>query len=317
MMRKLFLFLILLLFCSMSLASQDVINQNELNEGLQYYSNGSYQQAVISFRNIILNPQLEKIHGDAYFWLAKSYFILKQYDNAERSLESFLVDYEDHSLYPEALYLKGRILFVQDELESAIQVFQGFIDSNPESELVSNAYFWVGEALYLLGSFDSSLKLFHLLIQQYPQSVKVEAANYRISLMKLKIREDELLKLLKMSHEEYLKTLEECQRKERTYQQAITAYQKKLATSEQQDAGAEINQLRLQLKAKDREIADLKEQIEELNRKLSEQHVSAVKTESVETTTMMDNLKRRERLLLAKEKALDLELQLIQLSKSR
>jgi hypothetical protein len=37
-----------------------------------------------------------------------------------------------------------------------------------------------------------------------------------------------LLNLLKISHEEYLKLLEEFQRKEKTYEQAITEYQRKL-----------------------------------------------------------------------------------------
>jgi hypothetical protein len=41
--------------------------------------------------------------------------------------------------------------------------------------------------------------------------------------------EIELLALLRWSHEESLKTMEEYQRRERTYDQALTAYQKRIA----------------------------------------------------------------------------------------
>ena len=50
-----------------------------------------------------------------------------------------------------------------------------------------------------------------------------------MALIERKNIETELLKLLKWSHEESLKTVEEYQRRERSYEQAIVAYQKRIA----------------------------------------------------------------------------------------
>jgi hypothetical protein len=72
-------------------------------------------------------------------------------------------------------------------------------------------------------------EIFRLVMEQYPQSAKYEAASYRRTLMNQKKIEAELLAMLKWSHEESLKTIEEYQRRERSYDQAIIAYQKRIA----------------------------------------------------------------------------------------
>ncbi len=235
-----------------------------LKSGLDYYRHGRYRQAIMELRNVILDPALSSAHGDAFFWLAKSYFILEQWDDVDRSLESYLLNYPDHHYYAEAFYLKGRLMFSQSDLEGAIQIFQSFISNHPASPYTPNAYFWVGECLYLLGQFDSALKIFQAVLDEFPQSVKVEAAGYRISLIKIKRRETELLKLLKISHEESLRTLEDFQKRKRTYEQAIMAYQRKLSIGESGDYIARIDTLQEQLDAKEKEIARLKARIADL-----------------------------------------------------
>jgi len=257
----------LLVMLTLPMVAQERDGGAELAEGIQFYQRGQFQQAIVIFRNIILDPALEKNHGNAFFWLGKSYIVLEQLDDAERSLESFLLNFPDHAHYPEASYLKGRLLFMQDDLESSIRAFQSFINSYPKSRFISNAYFWVGESLFLLGNFDSSMKIFQVLLQEYPKSVKIEAAKYRIALIKLKRRENELLRLLKMSHEELLKTLEEFQKKERTYEQAISAYQKKLAARSRTDIEEEIARWQQLLQKKENEIADLKKRLAESEQK--------------------------------------------------
>jgi TolA-binding protein len=270
-MKKIVVFFSLVLIVGTISFSQSRSGNAVLEEGIDYYRRGLYEQAIVNFRNIVLDPAQEAFHGDAFFWLSKSYVVLRQLDDAERSLESYLLNYKDHPSYSEGFYLKGRLLFMQDELESSIQVFQSFISQYPESSFLPNAYFWIGESLFLLGNFDSSIKIFQALLQDYPRSIKIEAAKYRISLIKLKKRENELLKLLKMSHEELLKTLEEFQKKERTYEQAIAAYQKRIAAMGKADRDAEIKSLREQLQDKEREIADLKSKVEEYEQRLQKE----------------------------------------------
>ncbi len=156
----------LLLLLVLPVEAQEMSGKSELAEGIKFYREGQYQQAIVVFRNIILDPAMENSHGDAFFWLSKSYIVLEQLDDAERSLESYLLNYPDHPDYSEGSYLKGRLLFMQDDLESAIQVFQSFISNYPKSKFISNAYFWVGESLFIIGKLDSANKKLKVVIHE-------------------------------------------------------------------------------------------------------------------------------------------------------
>jgi TolA-binding protein len=91
------------------------------------------------------------------------------------------------------------------------------------------ALYWMGECLYSLGQLDAAQDIFMSVMDEYPYSVKYEAASYRVALINQKKIEVELLAILKWTHEESLKTVEEYQRRERSYDQAIIAYQKRIA----------------------------------------------------------------------------------------
>lgn len=261
--KKAFLFFILILlifFTSIAYAESDQPN-TILNKGINYFKTGIYDQAVLNFRNIILNPEDIKEKADAYFWIAKSYIALKKYSNADRNLEYFILNYPNHPYYSEAVYQKGRLLYLEDDYENSIQVLQGFINQFKDSPFVSNAYYWIGEDLYSTGHIEDSLKMFKKIIKDYPDSYKVEAARYKISLVTLKKREQELLKLLKWSHEESLKTIEDFQRREKTYEQALTAYQRKIASFKKSGYEKSIEELKKQLSQKEKEISNLKSDV--------------------------------------------------------
>ena len=200
--------------------------QVQLRQAVSTFGQAQYDQSLRLFRNIILDSSLDLYHGDSYFWIAKSYMALRQYENASKNLEFFLSEYPGHLHFPEGLYQRGRLVFLQGEYEGAIQILEGFITEYPNSSFAANSYYWIGESLYTLGHFDKALKIFDIVVTDFPTSFKVEAAKYRISLIELKERERELLKLLKWSHEEYLGALEEFDRKERSYEQALNAYQR-------------------------------------------------------------------------------------------
>jgi TolA-binding protein len=229
--------------------------QSRLEEATSSFGQGDYSHAVVLLREIVLDPADSAQKAEAYFWLAKSYLALDNLQDGERSLEYFLSNYPDSPHYPEAFYEKGRLLFRQGDHENAIQVLQAFLERYADSEYVPNAYFWVGEALYALGQLDDALLAFRKVVDTYPTSFKVEAARYRIALIEFKKRENELLKLLKWSHEESLKTIEGFQRRETAYEQALAAYQRKLATYEQADMQKTINDLKTTLAGRESDLA--------------------------------------------------------------
>jgi TolA-binding protein len=135
-------------------------------------------------------------------------------------------------------YLKGRAFFHLGRYNEAIPLLKGYSDHIPADSVENIArksagLYWTGECLYALGQFDKAESVFYLIINQYPQSVKYEASSYKIALINQKRVERELLDLLKWTHEESLKTIEEYQRRERAYNQALLAYQKKIAALEE------------------------------------------------------------------------------------
>jgi TolA-binding protein len=259
--------LIALLLANYSLFAQTQ-GETLLRNGITLFGNTSYDDAIRIFREIILDSEYTGYHDEAYFWIAKSYIALRQYEDAEKNLEFFIAEFPDSPTIPESLYQRGRLLFLRHEYEAAILALKEHIDRFPDSSFVANSYFWIGEALYAQGQFEPARDIFSIVVNEYPSSFKVEAARYRVSLIDLKEREEELLKLIKWSHEEYLNALEDFQRRERNYEQAIAVLQRKLAD--------------LNAGAKDREITQLKESIVELEAVIS-------KSES-EIDTLKENL---------------------------
>ena len=237
-----------------------------LRRGIAQFGTAEYDDSIRAFRDIILDSDLTGYHDEAYFWTAKSYIALGQYSEAEKNLEFFISEFPDSPIRPESLYQRGRLLFLRNEYEASILALEEYISAFGESAFVANSYFWIGEALYCLGHFDRARVIFSIVVDEYPSSFKVEAARYRISLIDLKEREEELLKLIKWSHEEYLQALEDFQRRERSYEQALSAYQRRVA-----DLTSDSNE---------EEIASLKETVQSLTLSVSEYRGEAQRLQS-------------------------------------
>jgi TolA-binding protein len=303
----LFLLLFMVLITPTLVSSQEREIPGALKSGIEAFGRGEYEQALLYFRDIILDSDLKKYYGDAYFWIGRSHLAQQRIEKAAQNIDYFTANYQDHHKYPDALYQKGRILFLQKEYENSIQQLYSYIDAHPAHEYNANALFWIGESFYALGHFEKAEKLYTAVIRDYPRSYKVEAAKYRKSLIELKQREQDLLKLLKISHEEYLKALEDFQQRERTYEQAISSYQRKLsaATSDNDnelisELNSDIRRLQQRLEEEQRRVAQLRQQL------ASNGSTPARETPSVTAGTADKDEVRR--LLELKNRALTLKL---------
>jgi TolA-binding protein len=284
-------------FCSYAVYAQE---SKALNDGLQAFKDGKYEEAIQAFQAVINDPAATAQKPDAYLLMAKSSMALGKLDDADKSLEFYLANFSGAGDYPEALYQKGRLLFLQEQYEQAIQVLQQFITTYPASPFVSNGWFWVGESLYNLGHVDDAQKVYQKILTDFPTSVKVEAAQYKISLIDLQKKEIELTRLLKWSHEELLQSLEDFQRREKTYEQAIQAYQNKLAGENADQDQKTIADLRAELAKKTAEAQDL----------------SAKLGSGPTQQDRLADVERRERLLAIKEQALALKEKYLQAQES-
>ena len=264
-------------------------------QGIATFGNGKYDETLRVFREIILDSGLRGYHPDAYFWIAKSYLAMGQFDNASKNLEFFINEFPDNQYYAESLYQRGRLSYLTGEYQASIRELRDFIESFPQSPYIANSYFWIGESLYALGQFESALDVFSIVVNQYSTSYKVEAARYRVSVIELKERERELLKLLKWSHEEYLKALEEFDRKERGYEQALVTYQR---TIRELESSSEFED---QITSLTQEVNELQMQIDDYKKRLAD-------AETRQVTIATDQSSRRQEMLDIKEKVLNLQL---------
>jgi len=280
-------------------AAQDSGSGSDLKEGIDQFRGGQYDKAILLFHNVILDPTAGPQKAAAYFLIAKSYMAVGKLDDAERNLEFYLTTYPGAPDYEEAVYQKGRLLFLQQEYENAIQVLQGFITDYPKSPFVSSAWFWAAESLYGLGRWDDAQALYQKILTDYPTSVKVEAAQYKISLIQLRRKEVEMSKLLTWSHEELLRSVEEYQNREKAYVQAIETYQKRLASSTSEEDRKIIADLQQQLAQKTDEIAQLKA-------------AGAAPVPGTPASETSEEAERTQRLLAAKQAALALKEQYLQ-----
>jgi tetratricopeptide (TPR) repeat protein len=296
--RKALVPVLLALFClsPLVLDAQSSGSSSDLKDGIDLFRAGQFDKAILLFHNVILDPSSDSLKPTAYLLIAKSYMATGALDEAARNIEFYIATYPTQPDYPEALYQKGRLLFMQDDLESAIQSLQGFISQYPRSSFVSSAWFWAGESLYGLGRLDDALAIYQKVITDFPASAKVEAAQYKVSLIQLRKKEVELTKLLKWSHEDFLRSVEEYQNRERAYEQAIQSYQKRLTSSAPDDVQQTIAGLQKDLAAKTAEA-----------NRLAEQLAGAGAAGGSTAAAVPDQIERLHRLLAAQQKALELK----------
>jgi tetratricopeptide (TPR) repeat protein len=131
-------------------------------------------------------------------------------------------------------YHRARVYFIHGFFEEALFLFNRYIESATGTDRVTEdrraaAIFWMGESLFSMRQFDEAERFYTLVINSYPQSPRVEAATYRLDLIRHIKIEAELLALLQWSHEESLRTSEEFQRTIRTYEHLLNLYQSRLA----------------------------------------------------------------------------------------
>jgi tetratricopeptide (TPR) repeat protein len=208
--------------------------QARLQYGVSLYGRGFWPEAVEELRQSYSETNDPAIKADALYWIAMTELAAGNYENSIRAMDELERVSPANTKYAEVPYHRGRVYYYLGRYDEAISLFRTYIDSIAvdvpgESARKPAALYWMGECLYSLGQLNKAQDVFSLIVEQYPQSVKYEASSYRLALINQKKVEVELLAILKWTHEESLKTVEEYQRRERTYEQAISAYQKKIA----------------------------------------------------------------------------------------
>jgi len=213
--------------------------RSRLQTGIRLYSQGKWPEAVLELRRLQAEATTNAQRAEALFWISMSEISAGEYDQALQDMDALEAADPANRRVAELPYQRGRALYNLGRYSEAIVLLKGYADSlTPGGGVVLSpadtsrkaaALYWTGECLYSMGQLDKAADVFTGIVQNYPGCSKYEASRYRLDLIEQKKVENELLGLLKWSHEESLKNMEEYRRREAAYDQALGAYQKRIA----------------------------------------------------------------------------------------
>jgi TolA-binding protein len=252
--------------------SQNAGELSSLQSGINLYGAGRWREAVIELRRAQAEAEDPADRGEVLYWIALAELAAGEYDASLRDLEELERTDPQSPRIAEIPYHRGRAFYYTGRYEEALVLLKTFADGVNDDGVAnaarkSSTLYWIGECLYSLGQLDKAQETFLVIIQQYPQSAKFEAASYRNALINQKKIEAELLAILKWSHEETLKTVEEYQRRERTYDQAIIAYQKRIAEMMKDTRLADLENANNEYR---RQLAEAEARISQMEARLAE-----------------------------------------------
>jgi tetratricopeptide (TPR) repeat protein len=206
----------------------------KFQEGNRFYGESRMYEAAAQFR------RAQEISDNANDWAQATYWVILT-ELALGDYGSALVDMDEldriapkSSFSRDMVYHRARTYYNQGYFEDALIHFKRYNDSVASNDIETAdrkaaAFFFMGECLYSMGQLNEAEKFYSWIIAKYPNSPKIEISGYRIDLIKQKKIEAELLSLLRWSHEESLRTSEDYQRRIRTYENTMNAYQRRIA----------------------------------------------------------------------------------------
>jgi tetratricopeptide (TPR) repeat protein len=211
-----------------------------LQRGVGLYRESRFREAIDELRLAQVQAANANQNSEALYWLALAELSAADYESALRDMDALERSGGNRTL--DISYHRGRAYYYLGYYDEAMALLYEYATKagTEEKARISAAYYWVGECLLSLGQLDRAKDFFTVITEQYPDSVKYEASSYRLALISQKKVEAELLALIKWSHEESLKTIEEYQRRERTYDQALNAYQRQIAEHQRYSQLSEI-----------------------------------------------------------------------------
>jgi tetratricopeptide (TPR) repeat protein len=236
--RSVFLPFVLLLLISAGFAGAQESAQAQFarryQNGTQLYRMSRFQEAAIEFRRAQETARNANEKSAALYWVILSQMAYSDFGSAIRDMEELQRVAPNSPYARDMLYHRGRVYFNQGFFEEALFFFNRYNQSTTDTDKQAAdrraaSFFWMGECLFALGQHEEAEKFYAWVIAKYKTSPKVEAASYRIDLIKQKKIEAELLALLQWSHEEALRTSEDYQKTIRTYEYTLNMYQKRLS----------------------------------------------------------------------------------------
>lgn len=145
------------------------------NVGIQYYNEGKYQDAIRYFEKSANNKDIESnSQKEAIYWLADSYYQLKNYNEAEDAYIRFIDTKGANNLevYALAHYNLGYIYLNNNDYANASVKFKEFINNDKlsDKERQGDAWTRIGDCYFIQRQYNNA-------ITSYNNSLKISNKN--------------------------------------------------------------------------------------------------------------------------------------------
>ena len=145
------------------------------NVGIQYYNEGNFSEAIKYLEKASSNKGVEsKSQKEAMFWLADSYYQLKDYNNASKTYLKFLgaTGASELDVYALAYYNLGYIYLNNNEFDNATIKFKEFVNNDKLSDKERQGDSWlrIGDCYFIQRQYNNA-------ITSYNNSLKISNKN--------------------------------------------------------------------------------------------------------------------------------------------
>ena len=270
------LFMAVLFLTAAFAFSQDsqAVFSHRFASGISLYNQARWPQAIVELQAAQKLAENTRQWSEAVYWVILARIASSDYNAALADMNDLEKIAPNSGRSVDILYHRARTFFYLGRYEEALVLFKSYYDGSPENADARKAaaMYWMGECLFSMGQLDKAEKFFTWIVETYPGNSQFETASYRLDLIRQKKVEVELLDLIKFSHEEALRTAEEYQRRERTYEQALNAYQKRVADLM---ADSRVAELEIANSEYRRKLAEADERIKSLEERQASNNLSA------------------------------------------
>ncbi|MDD2586883.1 MAG: tetratricopeptide repeat protein [Syntrophomonadaceae bacterium] len=128
----------------MSMAGSDYDTSREkyyYDTGYSAYVSKDWKTATSNLGMVVSMHTNSYLNREALYFLARTYYLTKNYSNAEKFYLEYLQKFPDSNYYDDSLYYLGCVYYYTGDKEKAIDMFQQLETFEPESGYISSELF--------------------------------------------------------------------------------------------------------------------------------------------------------------------------------
>ncbi|MEX2379432.1 MAG: tetratricopeptide repeat protein [Vicingaceae bacterium] len=132
--------------------------------GVELFKEEDYKQAIDHFKLSLENVYDPKLKAAAQYWMAESYYRLKQYDNAATHFNDFLAASGSRSLdyFAKGYYHLGYTYYEKRDYSKATFWFREYIKNAREENkgLINDAYLRLGDSYFIQKDYNKAVEFY-------------------------------------------------------------------------------------------------------------------------------------------------------------